>query len=339
MNPNPYATLIERAELLLLRLEQVLPPLPTPPDFSQALAFRWQRGAHAHGQLLPIPKIHAIHLRDLHGIDEQKARLVANTRQFIAGRPANNVLLTGARGSGKSSVIKALLNDFAARGLRLIEVDKGDLTDLPQIVTLIENRPERFVVFCDDLSFDAGDASYKSLKVVLDGSLAAAPDNVLIYATSNRRHLMPEFFAENLETKHLGGEVHPGEAIEEKISLSERFGLWLSFYPFDQDHYLAICGHWMRQFGVDEAAIAAAEREALNWALGRGSRSGRVAWQFAKDFAGAHALASSRKKTAAPPGRKSAAKGPRAVSKEFSKLAPKGFPAVIPRGFPAVTKK
>ncbi|HET6720618.1 MAG TPA: ATP-binding protein [Rhodocyclaceae bacterium] len=311
MTANPYATLIDRAEQLLLRLEQVLPPLPTPPDFASALAFRWQRGAPGHGRLLPIPKIHAIHLHDLHGIDEQKERLVANTRQFIARRPANNVLLTGARGSGKSSVIKALLNDFAARGLRLIEVDKADLIDLPQIVALLENRPERFVVFCDDLSFDAGDASYKSLKVVLDGSLAAAPDNVLIYATSNRRHLMPEFFAENLETKHLGGEVHPGEATEEKISLSERFGLWLSFYPFDQDHYLAICAHWLREFGVAEAAIAAAEREALNWALGRGSRSGRVAWQFAKDFAGAHA----------------------------AKRRGKKAPGAAPKGFPAVTKK
>ena len=289
MDIESFAHLIERADRLLGRLEHILPPAPLPPDFSSAVAFRWQRGAHGHGQLRGISNIHAIHLRDLHGIDEQKERLVANTRQFLAGRPANNVLLTGARGSGKSSVIKALLNDFSDRGLRLIEVDKSDLIDLPQIVTLIEDRPERFVVFCDDLSFDAGDASYKSLKVVLDGSLAAAPDNVLIYATSNRRHLMPEFFSENLETKHLGGEVHPGEATEEKISLSERFGLWLSFYPFDQDHYLAICAHWMRQFGVAEAAIAAAEREALNWALGRGSRSGRVAWQFAKDYAGAHA--------------------------------------------------
>ena len=299
MNTPNFVSLIDRAERLLARLEQTLPPLPAPPDFSAALAFRWQRGPHGHGQLWPIPKVHAIHLRDLHGIDEQKARLVANTRQFIAGRPANNVLLTGARGSGKSSIIKALLNDFAPRGLRLIEVDKADLIDLPQIVGLIEQQAERFVVFCDDLSFDAGDASYKSLKVVLDGTLAAAPDNVLIYATSNRRHLMPEFFAENLETKHLGGEVHPGEATEEKISLSERFGLWLSFYPFDQEHYLAICAHWMREFGVDEPAIQAAERDALNWALGRGSRSGRVAWQFAKDYAGAHPSAKHRQSTGA----------------------------------------
>ena len=288
MSPDHFMRLIERAEQLLIRLEGVLPPPSHPPDFAAAVAFRWHRVGNGRAELQAIPKVHAIHLKDLHGIDDQKQRLLANTRQFIAKRPANNVLLTGARGSGKSSIIKALLNDYSNKGLRLIEVDKSDLLDLPQIVALVENRPERFIVFCDDLSFDAGDPSYKSLKVVLDGSLAAPPDNVLIYATSNRRHLMPEFFSENLETKHLGGEVHPGEAIEEKISLSERFGLWLSFYPFDQDHYLAICAHWMRTFGVAERDIVAAEREALNWSLGRGSRSGRVAWQFAKDYAGAH---------------------------------------------------
>jgi len=297
MNPDAFSRLIDRAEQLLLRLENVLPPLPVPPDFSAAVAFRWQRDASGRGQLVPVPRVHAIHLADLHGIDDQKERLVANTRQFLAGRPANNVLLTGARGSGKSSVIKALLNDFSARGLRLIEVDKSELTDLPQIVTLVEQRPERFVVFCDDLSFDAGDPSYKALKVVLDGSLAAPPDNLLIYATSNRRHLMPEYFSENLEAHNVDGEVHPGEATEEKISLSERFGLWLSFYPFDQDHYLAICAHWLRQFGIAEREIAGVERAALNWALSRGSRSGRVAWQFAKDYAGAHGRTASTSKT------------------------------------------
>ena len=294
MIPDPLAHLIERAERVLLRLEQVLPPPPAPIDFDQAIAFRWHRTPTGPGRLQPIRKVHEIHLSDLQGIDEQKAKLLANTRQFLSNRPANNVLLTGARGSGKSSIIKALLNDYAAKGLRLIEVDKGDLVDLPEIVSLIEHRPERFVVFCDDLSFEAGDPSYKSLKVVLDGSLAAAPDNVLIYATSNRRHLMPEFFSENLDSKRVDGEVHPGEATEEKISLSERFGLWLSFYPFDQDHYLAICAHWMREFGIKESTISEAEREALNWALARGSRSGRVAWQFAKDYAGAHGAPKSR---------------------------------------------
>jgi predicted AAA+ superfamily ATPase len=281
-------SLIDRAERLLARLEPLLPTPPGAPDFSAALAFRWRKQA-GRGQLQPVPRVHAIRLDDLQGIDAQKARLLANTRQFVAGLPANNALLTGARGSGKSSIVKALLNELAGEGLRLIEVDKTDLVDLPDIVDLVEGRPERFIVYCDDLSFDAGDPSYKALKVVLDGSLAAPPDNVLIYATSNRRHLMPEYFSENLEAHSVDGEVHPGEATEEKISLSERFGLWLSFYPFDQDHYLEICAHWLRSFGVSDAAIREAEREALNWALSRGSRSGRVAWQFARDFAGQHA--------------------------------------------------
>lgn len=306
MQPEALVSLIERAERVLSRLELMLPMPAAPPNFSAALAFRWQRNGAGVGRLIPVPRVHAIHLGDLHGIDDQKERLVANTRQFLAGRPANNALLTGARGSGKSSIVKALLNDFAAEGLRLVEVDKSDLTDLPQLVDLTHGRPERFIVFCDDLSFDAGDPSYKALKVVLDGSLAAPPDNLLIYATSNRRHLMPEFFSENLAARNIDGEVHPGEATEEKISLSERFGLWLSFYPFDQDHYLQICAHWLRSFGVSEAAIAAAEREALNWALGRGSRSGRVAWQFAKDFAGVHGKAPRRR----------AAKSPRSITLE-----------------------
>jgi predicted AAA+ superfamily ATPase len=227
-------------------------------------------------------------LQDLHDIDEQKARIDANTRQFVSAQPANNVLLTGTRGSGKSSLIKALLNEYAARGLRVIEVEKGDLIDLPDIVELLEGRSERFIIFCDDLSFDAGDATFKALKVVLDGSLSTPPDNVLIYATSNRRHLMPEYFDENLEGKRVGDEIHPGEAVEEKISLSERFGLWLSFYPFDQEAYLNIVAHWLGSFGCKKAEIARAERDALNWALLRGSRSGRVAWQFAKDWAGTH---------------------------------------------------
>jgi predicted AAA+ superfamily ATPase len=284
--PSPLASFLERAEHLLARLEPLLPPASSEPDWQAAVAFRWRkRGAARY--LQPLPRLSAIRLADLHDIDDQKARIDANTRQFVAGRPANNVLLTGARGSGKSSLIKALLNEYAPRGLRVIEVEKHDLIDLPDIVDLVEGRPERFIVFCDDLSFDAGDATFRALKVVLDGSLAAAPDNVLIYATSNRRHLMPEYFEENLEAHSVGEEIHPGEAIEEKISLSERFGLWLSFYPFDQEAYLDIVAHWLRSFGCTDAEIASAERDALNWALQRGSRSGRVAWQFAKDWAGA----------------------------------------------------
>jgi predicted AAA+ superfamily ATPase len=279
------ASFLARAEQFLDRIEPLLPPASPTPDWAAAVAFRWRK-RRAAGYLQPISRLPTIRLGDLHDIDEQKARVDANTRHFLGGQPANNVLLTGARGSGKSSLIKALLNEYAPAGLRVIAVEKSDLTDLPDIVDLIDGRPERFIVFCDDLSFDSGDARYKALKVVLDGSFAAAPENVLIYATSNRRHLMPEYFAENLESKRVGEEIHPGEAVEEKISLSERFGLWISFYPFDQDAYLNIVAHWLKSFGCRQDEIARAQRDALNWALERGSRSGRVAWQFARDWAG-----------------------------------------------------
>ncbi len=287
-DPNrQLARFLARAEQLLARIEPLLPPASALPDWDAAVAFRWRRHANS-GYLQPILRPSSIRLADLRDIEQQKARIDANTRQFVAGQPANNVLLTGARGSGKSSLIKALLNEYAAQGLRVIEVEKDELTDLPDIVDLVAGRSERFIIFCDDLSFDAGDATFKALKVVLDGSLACAPDNVLIYATSNRRHLMPEYFDENLEGTRVGEEIHPGEAVEEKISLSERFGLWLSFYPFDQDAYLDIVAHWLGSFGCSAEEIAGAERDALNWALSRGSRSGRVAWQFAKDWAGTH---------------------------------------------------
>lgn len=285
-NATALASFLARAERFLDRLDAVLPPAPAAPDWNAAVAFRWRKGANGRGWLQAISAPHPIRLRDLKDIDDQKARIDANTRQFVAGRPANNVLLTGTRGSGKSSLIKALLNEHARKGLRLIEVDKADLVDLPDIIDLIAGRDERFIVFCDDLSFEAGDATYKALKVVLDGSISAPPDNVLIYATSNRRHLMPEYFAENLEAHSVGDEIHPGEAIEEKVSLSERFGLWVSFYPFTQEEYLDIVAYWLRTLGVADDTIALAERDALNWALQRGSRSGRVAWQFAKDWAG-----------------------------------------------------
>ena len=296
-DPAPQlARFLLRAEQFLDRLDGVLPPAPVPPDWKAAVAFRWRKGANGRGWLQAVGKPHPIRLKDLKDIDDQKARVDANTRQFVAGQPANNVLLTGTRGSGKSSMIKALINEYAKKGLRLIEVDKADLVDLPDIIDLIDGRPERFIIYCDDLSFEAGDATYKALKVVLDGSIAAPPDNVLIYATSNRRHLMPEYFSENLEAHSVDGEIHPGEAIEEKVSLSERFGLWISFYPFTQEEYLDIVAHWLRSLGVNDTDIARAERDALNWALQRGSRSGRVAWQFAKDWAGANAQATSKKR-------------------------------------------
>jgi len=276
---------MKRAEQVLERIESLLPGPASAPDWEAAVAFRWLR-RHGRAALKPVRVPHRICLADLQDIDDQKARIDRNTRQFLAGRRANNVLLTGARGTGKSSLIKALLSEYSEQGLRVIEVDKTDLVDLPEIVELVDQRPERFILFCDDLSFEEGEDAYKALKSVLDGSVSAMSDNVLIYATSNRRHLMPEYHDENLRARHVDGEIHPGEATEEKISLSERFGLWISFYPFSQDEYLDIVAHWLERFGVQQGSIAEARQDALQWALMRGSRSGRVAWQFARDYAG-----------------------------------------------------
>jgi predicted AAA+ superfamily ATPase len=288
MNATALDALITRAEALLARLETVLPQALSAPDWTASVAFRYRRRG-ASGSIEPVRHVATIRLDALVEVEPQKQRLLRNTEQFVAGHGANNVLLTGARGTGKSSLIKACLNEFAPRGLRLIEVDKADLVDLPDIVDLVAERPERFIVYCDDLSFDEGEPGYKALKSILDGSVSQASDNVLIYATSNRRHLLPEYMSENLSYKHTeDGEVHPGEVVEEKISLSERFGLWVSFYPFTQAEYLAIVAQWLRFFDVDEPAIAAARQESLVWALERGSRSGRVAYQFAKDYSGRH---------------------------------------------------
>jgi len=289
-DPAPLLALVARAEALVARLEGVLPHPLGPPDWNASTAFRYRTRGGTGGRLEPVRHVASIRLASLVEVDAQKERIVRNTEQFVAGKAANNVLLTGARGTGKSSLIKACLNEFAAQGLRLVEVDKSDMIDLPDIVDLVADRPERFVIFCDDLSFDEGEPGYKALKSILDGSIAQSTDNVLIYATSNRRHLLPEYMKENLSYRHTeDGEVHPGEVIEEKISLSERFGLWVSFYPFSQDEYLAIVAEWLRGFGVGAEAIAAARQESLVWALERGSRSGRVAYQFAKDYAGRHA--------------------------------------------------
>lgn len=282
---NNIQNLISRAQLFLDRLEAVLPPAPLATDWNAAVAYRWRK-SNGRGWLQPIPRLSQIKLSNLHGVERQRKTMEQNTRQFVEGLPANNVLLTGARGTGKSSLVKAMLNKYAARGLRLIEVDKSELVDLGEITDLVENRPEKFIIFCDDLSFDEGDASYKALKVALDGSVNAASDNMLIYATSNRRHLLPEYMHENLEYKHVGDEIHPGESAEEKISLSERFGIWLSFYPFDQDEYLSIVDHWLAHFGCNETEIEKARADSLTWTIERGSRSGRVAWQFARDHAG-----------------------------------------------------
>ncbi len=277
--------ILERAERLLDHVERLLPAAPPREDLEGAIAFRWRK-LRGTRYLETVSRPHKLHLTDLHCIDTQKNELVRNTRQFIAGRSANNVLLSGSRGTGKSSLIKALLTDFCDQGLRLIEVDKADLIDLPEIVDRLVGRPEYYILFCDDLSFEADDASYKSLKAMLDGSIVAPPDNVLLYATSNRRHLLPEYMQENLEARLVGTEIHHGEAVEEKISLSERFGLWLSFYPFGQAHYLEIVHHWLNRLGISQAFWEEADKTALQWALARGSRSGRVAWQFARDWAG-----------------------------------------------------
>jgi uncharacterized protein len=284
-----FDALIDRAMQLLARIEAVLPQPLTAPDWNAAIAWRYRKRASGHGVLEPVRHVGTIALHDLKEIEPQKEKIQRNTLQFVQGHPANNVLLTGARGTGKSSLIKACLNAYSGQGLRLIEVDKADLTDLPDIVDVVAGRPEKFLVFCDDLSFEEGEAGYKALKSILDGSVAAATPNVLIYATSNRRHLLPEYMKENLTYTHSeDGEVHPGEVVEEKISLSERFGLWVSFYPFSQEEYLHITATWLAHFGVSEAEIAAARPQALVWALERGSRSGRVAYQFARDYAGRH---------------------------------------------------
>ncbi len=286
MDPQLTAFLA-RAEQLMARIEAALPHPLEQPDWGASIAFRYRRRSSGQGIIAPVAHIGAIALADLKEIDAQKEKIQRNTEQFVRGLPANNVLLTGSRGTGKSSLIRACLHAYAAQGLRLIEVDKTDLVDLPDIVDLVAPRGEKFIVFCDDLSFDEGEPGYKALKSVLDGSVAAATPNVLVYATSNRRHLLPEYMSENLSYTHKDdGEVHPGEVVEEKVSLSERFGLWVSFYPFNQNEYLQIVAQWLSSLGVDAQRIALARPDALVWALERGSRSGRVAWQFARDYAG-----------------------------------------------------
>jgi predicted AAA+ superfamily ATPase len=283
-----------RAEGLLQRLEAVLPspdqPTVIEPDWSASVAFRYRKrtsAAWATGWLEPVRHVASIRYEDLQEVDTQKGRFARNLAQFVAGKTANNVLLSGARGTGKSSLVKAGLHAHAAQGLRLIEVDKADMIDLPDLIEMVSTRPERFIVFCDDLSFDDGEPGYKALKSILDGTISASGDNVMIIATSNRRHLLPEYHSDNKTYKHTAdGELHPGEAVEEKISLSERFGLWVSFYPFTQDEYLAIVAQWLRHLGLPDSAMLQARPEALVWAIERGSRSGRVAYQFARDYAG-----------------------------------------------------
>ncbi len=286
--------LLDRAHQLLDRLEQVLPPIPTETDWEESVAFRWRHNGR-QGYLQAVPRISKVNLSDLQCIENQKQQLDQNTRQFINGLPANNALLWGPRGTGKSSLIKAILNEYSDQGLQLIEVEKRHLEELPDIAEQLYDRPEKFIIFCDDLSFEADDASYKSLKVVLDGSINSTPENILVYASSNRRHLLPEYEVDNADAKLIDTEIHYGEAVEEKISLSERFGLWLAFHPFNQDAYLSIVDHWLQQLNVKITDQKRMQKEALKWALLHGSRSGRSAWQFARDFAGKQQLGKLKK--------------------------------------------
>ncbi len=281
--------LLERAHQLLDRMEQLLPPIPAVTDWEKAIAHRWCHNGK-QGYLQAVTRTSQIRLSDLLCIDQQKQQLDQNTRQFVNGLPANNALLWGPRGTGKSSLIKAILNEYSDQGLRLIEVEKRHLEELPDMAEQLYNRPERFIIFCDDLSFETDDASYKSLKVVLDGSINRTPDNILIYASSNRRHLLPEYNQDNTDARLIDTEIHYGEAVEEKISLSERFGLWLAFHPFNQDAYLRIVDHWLQQLNVIIDNRESMQKDALRWALLHGSRSGRSAWQFARDFAGKQQL-------------------------------------------------
>lgn len=279
---QPFDHLILRAEQLLTRLEQAFQPAIKAVDWD-AIAWRWV-DEHGKGSLQAVKHPHQMHLDNVQFVEAQKKEIVRNTRQFLQGLSANNVLLTGARGTGKSSLIKALLTEYSTQGLRLIEVEKHDLVHLPEIVNLIRHRPEKFIIFCDDLTFEANDIAYKALKVVLDGSIESSSDNVLVYATSNRKNLMPELMVDNLATTAENGEIRPSDTIEEKSALAERFGLWLSFYAFDQNEYLAIAAHWLKIEGID--FDEAARKAALQFTYTRGARSGRVAYQFARDYAG-----------------------------------------------------
>ncbi|MGE8499520.1 MAG: ATP-binding protein [Pseudomonas sp.] len=280
---------LQRAERVLIRLEPLLPAERDAIDWQHTLAARWHREGRS-GYLQPLQVSLDLNLHDLIGVDNQREQLARNTRQFVQGLPANHALLWGSRGTGKSSLVRALLAAHAADGLRLIEIERDHLADLPRVVELLSKLPQRFVLFCDDLSFEAGEGDYRVLKSVLDGSLEQSPENVLLYATSNRRHLVPEKQSDNENWKMVDGELHPNEAVEDKIALSDRFGLWLSFYPFSQEHFLDVVRHWIdvqaAQAGLQWQWDEELEKAAIRWALGRGNRNGRCAYQFARQWVG-----------------------------------------------------
>jgi predicted AAA+ superfamily ATPase len=291
--PSSLEQFLSLATGVLERLDPLLPVLRPQLDWQTSLAARWQRDGRS-GYLLPLQVSLDIRLDDLIGVDRQRQLLGRNTQQFLHGMPANHALLWGSRGTGKSSLVRALLAEHAQAGLRLIEIERDHLADLPRIVEQLSGLPQRFVLFCDDLSFEAGEGDYRTLKTVLDGSLEQAPDNVLLYATSNRRHLVPEKQSDNDNWQHVDGELHPSEAVEDKIALSDRFGLWLSFYPFNQEHFLDVVKHWVSQHAA-KAGLAwqwdePLEKAAIRWALARGNRNGRCAYQFARDWVGLQLL-------------------------------------------------
>lgn len=285
---NELSSLLKRLESILERIEPLLPPPPHAYDFANYSAFRWVKShIGPYGYLEAIRNPNKINFSAIRCSEKQIKTIKANTLQFIKGYPANNVLLTGSKGTGKSSLVKACLNEYQSRGLKLIEIDSDNLSVLPSLLKQLENEPYKFIIFCDDLSFEENDPSYKSLKAILDGSLISPANNVLIYATSNRRHLLPEYMHENIVH---GGEIHRSEAMEEKISLSERFGLWLSFYPFSQKEYIEIIKSWLNHYAPQIPYTEKMEREAIQFSLQRGSRSGRVAEQFVRNYIGQHQL-------------------------------------------------
>ena len=284
---------MQRVADFIDRFERTLPATPSAVDWSSTFAARWSMEGQLC-QLRPLQVSLSLRLDDLVGVDRQKQLLESNTGQFVRGLPANNALLWGARGTGKSSLVRALLSEHAQAGMRLIEVDKADLVHLSALLPLLAGQPWRLVLFCDDLAFEADDSGYKALKTVLDGTVEASPENILLYATSNRRHLLPEHNSDNLSARQVDGEIHPGEAIEEKIALSDRFGLWVSFYPFSQEHYLAVVQKWLGQlageYGLQWQWDEPLQLEALRWATGRGNRNGRCAYQFARSWVGRQLL-------------------------------------------------
>ncbi|MHC5224897.1 ATP-binding protein [Ignatzschineria sp. LJL83] len=268
------------------RLEPLFPPDNQNINFNESSAFRWEKKSYStFGTLAPIMHPASINFEQLKGIDRQISLIKNNTEQFLNNFPANNILLTGSRGTGKSSIVKAVLKTYHHHNLKMIEIDNNDLNDLPDLLEILENQPHYFIIFCDDLSFEANDPSYKPLKAMLDGSLSSPASNILLYATSNRRHLLPESMQDNLN-QYDAGEIHPQEAIEEKISLSERFGLWVSFYPYSQSEYLTIVKSWINEFDPNILYTEQLERDALQFSQTRGSRSGRIAYQFSKDYIG-----------------------------------------------------